>query len=68
MGRTMEHCLKEHKKALTSRNTAQSGVAEHVVDQMHEINWKKAEVVESHPYYHQRCVLKPGTSVRNTRQ
>ena len=31
---------------------------EHVVDQMHEINWKKAEVVESHPYYHQRCVLK----------
>ena len=50
-GRTMEHRLKEHKRALTSGNTAQSGVAEHVVEQMHEINWKEAEVVDSHPYY-----------------
>ena len=53
----MEHCLKEHKRALTSGNTAQSGVAEHAVKQMHEINWKEAEVVDSHPYYCQRCVL-----------
>ena len=37
-GRTMEHHLKEHERALTSGNTAQSGVAEHAVDQMHEIN------------------------------
>ena len=53
----MEHRLKEHKRALTFGNTAQSGVAEHAVEQMHEINWKEAEVVDSHPYYHQRCVL-----------
>ena len=60
----MEHCLKEHKRALTTGKTAQSGVAEHAVEQMHEINWKEAEVVDSeaevvdsHPYYHQRCVL-----------
>ena len=53
----MEHRLKEHKRALKSGNTAQSGVAEHAVEQMHEINWKKAEVVDSHPYYHERCVL-----------
>ena len=44
----MEHRLKEHKRALTSGNTAQSGVAEHAVKQMHEINWKEAEVVDSH--------------------
>ena len=56
-GRTMEHCLKEHKRALTSGNTAQSGVAEHAVEQTHEINWKEAEVVDSHSYYRQRCVL-----------
>ena len=56
-GRTMEDHLKEHKRALTSGNTAQSGVAEHAVEQMHEINWKEAEVVDSHPYYRQRCVL-----------
>ena len=57
MGRTMEHRLKKHKRALTSGNTAQSGVAEYGVDQMLEVNWKKAEVVDSHPNYHQRCVL-----------
>ena len=46
-GRTMEHRLKEHKRALTSGNTAQSAVAEHAVEKMHEINWEKAEVVDS---------------------
>ena len=45
------------RSTLVSGNTAQSGVAEHPVDQMHEINWKEAEVVDSHPYYRQRCVL-----------
>ena len=53
----MDHRLKEHKRALTSGNTAQSRVAEHAVDQMHEINWKEPEVVDSHLYYSQRCVL-----------
>ena len=53
----MEHRLKEHKRALTSGSTAQSGVAEHAVDQVREINWNEAEVVDSHPYYLQRCVL-----------
>ena len=53
----MEHRLKEHKRALTSGNIAQSAVVEHAVDRMHEINWEEAEVVDSHPYYRQRCVL-----------
>ena len=56
MGRTMEHCLKEHKRTLTSGITAQSAVAEHAV-QMHEINWKEAEVDTSHLYYYQVCML-----------
>ena len=56
-GRTLEHRLKEHKRALTSGNTAQSAVAEHAVDHVHEIDWKEAEVVDSHPYYRQRCAL-----------
>ena len=70
MGRTMEHCLKEHKRALTSGNTAQSGVAEHAVEQMHEINLKETELkwlilirtTAKGVYW------KPGTSVQNTRQ
>ena len=56
-GRTLEHRLKEHKRALTSGNTAQSAVAEHAVDQMHVINWNEAKVVSCHPYYCQRCAL-----------
>ena len=56
-GRTLEHRLKEHKRALTSGNTAQSAVAEHAVDHVHEIDWNEAEVVDSHPYYRQRCAL-----------
>ena len=68
MGRTMEHRLKEHKRALTSGNTAQSAVAEHAVDQMHEINQKEEAVVDSHPYYRQRCVLEAWHIRMNTRQ
>ena len=56
-GRTLEHRLKEHRRALASENTAQSAVAEHAVEQMHVINWNEAEVVACHPYYHQRCAL-----------
>ena len=54
---SLEHRLKEHKRALTSGNTAQSAVAEHAVDQMHVINWNEAKVVSCHPYYRQRCAL-----------
>ena len=57
MGRTLEHRLKEHKRALTSGNTVQSAVAEHAVDQMHVINWNEAKVVSCHPYYRQKCAL-----------
>ena len=57
MGRTMEHHLKEHKRTLTSGITAQSVAAEHAVHQMHEINWKEAEVDTSHLYYCQIYVL-----------
>ena len=67
MGRTMEHRLKEHKRALTSENTAQSGIAEHAVEELHEINWIEAEVVDSHLYYRQRCVLK-AWHIRTERQ
>ena len=42
--------LLAHKRALTS-NTAQSGVAGRAVEQMHEINWKVAEVIDSNPHY-----------------
>ena len=53
----LEHHLKEQRRALVSGNTAQSAMAEHAVDQMHDIHWTGAEVVNTHPYYRQRCAL-----------
>ena len=64
-GRTLEHRLKEHRKALVSGNTAQSAVAEQAVDQMHDINWTGAEVVDSHPYYCQRCAVEHQAMTRD---
>ena len=56
-GRTLEHRLKEHKRALTSGNVSQSAVAEHAMDESHTIKWEEAEVVNHHPFYRQRCAL-----------
>ena len=43
-GRTLEHRLKEHKRALTSGNVSQLVVAKHAMDASHTIKWKEAEV------------------------
>ena len=56
-GRTLDQRLKEYKRALTSGNPAQSAVAEHAMEEMHTIDWEKAQVVDSHPHYTQRCTL-----------
>ena len=42
----LNHWLKEHKRALTSGNLAQSAIAEHAAHESHVINWKEAKVVE----------------------
>ena len=56
-GRTLDHRLKEHRRALISGNVQQSAVAEHVLNEMQNIDWEKAEVVDYHPHYRQRCSL-----------
>ena len=56
-GRTLDHRLKEHRRALISGNVQQSAVAEHATNEMHDIDWEKAEVVDCHPHYRQRCAL-----------
>ena len=55
---TLDHRQKEHKRALTSGNLAQSAVAEHAAHESHVIDWKEVKVVDTHPRYHQRCALK----------
>ena len=48
-GRTLDHRLKEHRRALVSGNVQQSAVAEHASNEIHNI--------DCHPHYRQRCVL-----------
>ena len=58
-GQTLNQLLKEHKRALTSGNIAQSAIAEHAMEAMHVIDWKEAQVVDSHPHYTQRSMAHP---------
>ena len=34
-----------------------SAVVEHAMEQMHDIGWMGATVVDGHPHFHQRCAL-----------
>lgn len=53
----MEHRLKEHKRALTSSDAPFSAVAEHAMQEGHEIAWDDAEVIDTSSRTHQRCCL-----------
>ena len=55
--RTLEHQLKEHRRALVLGEISLSAVAQHAVEEMHDIDWMGATVVDSHPHFHQRCAL-----------
>ncbi len=50
-GRTLEHRLKEHRRALVSRDVSLSVVAQHVVDEGHDIDWSSATVIDGHPKF-----------------
>ncbi len=57
-GRILEHCLKEHRRALVSGDVNLSAVAQHAVDEGHAIDCTSATVIDGHPNCHQRCALK----------
>jgi len=44
--RTLEHLLTEHKRALRSCEAAKSVVAEHAMEEDHNIKWEDAGVVD----------------------
>ena len=56
-GHTLEHRVKEHRRALVSGQSSLSAVAEHAMEEMHDIDWMGATVVDGHPHFHQRCAL-----------
>jgi len=53
----LEHRLKEHRRALVSGGVSLSAVAQHAVDEQHDIDWVGTTVVDGHPQFHQRCTL-----------
>ena len=54
-GRTLEHRVKEHKRALYLLDDNISAVAEHSIKHEHKINWENAKVVAKKNLTHQRC-------------
>ena len=56
-GRTLEHHLKEHRRALVSGDVNLSAVGQHAVDEGHDIDWSSAAVIDVHPNFHQRSAL-----------
>ena len=56
-GRSLDHRLKEHRRALAPGNIMQLAVADHATKEMQYIDWEKAEVVDGPPHYRQRCAL-----------
>ena len=50
-GCTLEHQLKEHRRALVPGEISLSAVAQHVVDKMHGIDCMGATVVDSCPIF-----------------
>ena len=56
-GHTLEHRVKEHRRALVSGQSSLSAVAEYAMEEMHDIDWIRATVVDGHPHFHQRCAL-----------
>ena len=61
-GRTLEHRLKEHRRALVSGDVNLSAVAQHAVDEGHDIDWSSATVIDEHPNFTKGVHWKHGTS------
>ena len=56
-GRPLSTRLKEHKKAVAELSKHHSGVAEHVVDTGHEIDWEAVSILDKEPWQQQRKIL-----------
>ena len=56
-GRTLEHRVKEHKRAYTSANSLNSAVAEYSLEHGHSIKWGGAEVVSVIQRWYHRCFV-----------
>ena len=56
-GRTLEHRLREHRRALVSREVNLSAVVQHEVDEGHGTAWSSVTVIDRHRNFQQRSAL-----------
>ena len=56
-GRTLDHHLAEHRRALKNGDVSASAIAEHVFAAGHQVDLPKATVIDTHPHAQTRCPL-----------
>ena len=56
-GRSLDHRIGEHRRALKNGDVTASAVAEHVFISGHQMDLSKARVVDAHPHTQTRCLL-----------
>ena len=56
-GRSLDHRIAEHRRALRNGDVAASAPAEHVFTAGHKMDLSKATVIDTHPHAQTRCLL-----------
>ena len=56
-GRSLDHQLQEHRRALKNGDVAASAIAEHAFSCNHKVDLSKASVIDAHPHTQTRCML-----------
>ena len=56
-GRSLDHRLREHRRALKNGDLGSSALAEHVFSTNHQVDLSKAMVIDTHNHTQTRCML-----------
>ena len=56
-GRSLDHRLREHRRALKNGDVGSSALAEHVFASNHQVDLSKAMVIDTHNHTQTRCML-----------
>ena len=56
-GRSLDHRLREHRRALKNGDVGCSALAEHVFSANHQVDLSKAMVIDTHNHTQTRCML-----------
>ena len=56
-GRSLDHRLREHRRALKNGDVGSSALAEHVFSANHQVDLSKAMVIDTHNHTQTRCML-----------